>query len=122
MSCVTQRLNAFARSSGGVYSMDVLFIIIKGSHSSRPLPFDAKNAAYVLGHEPRFTVHIHDAHGAELGILENLHVVHRLPSLEAQLIRTSSMYYRTFTFAVASRAGASLMSKPSRFTLVESSL
>ena len=30
--------------------------------------------------------------------------------------------YRTFTFAVASRAGASLMSKPNRFTLVESSL
>lgn len=30
--------------------------------------------------------------------------------------------YRTFTFAVASRAGASLMSKPSRFTLVASSL
>lgn len=32
------------------------------------------------------------------------------------------MCYRTFTFAVASRAGASLMSKPSRFTLVASSL
>lgn len=30
--------------------------------------------------------------------------------------------YRTFTLAVASRAGASLMSKPSRFTLVASSL
>ena len=30
--------------------------------------------------------------------------------------------YRTFTFAVASRAGASLMSKPNRFTLVASSL
>ena len=109
----------------------------RGVHPMHPLPFSGdglhgsgrivvvsiiQGPQHVLGHEPRFTVHIHDAHGAELGILENLHVVHRRSSFGAQLIRTYSMCYRTFTFAVASRAGASLMSKPSRFTLVASSL
>ena len=40
----------------------------------------------------------------------------------AHILCHEAMCYRTFTLAVASRAGASLMSKPSRFTLVASSL
>lgn len=40
----------------------------------------------------------------------------------AHILCHEARCYRTFTFAVASRAGASLMSKPNRFTLVASSL
>lgn len=40
----------------------------------------------------------------------------------AHILCHEARCYRTFTFAVASRAGASLMLKPSRFTLVASSL
>lgn len=40
----------------------------------------------------------------------------------AHILYHEARCYRTFMFAVASRAGASLMSKPSRFTLVASSL
>lgn len=40
----------------------------------------------------------------------------------AHILCHEARCYRTFTLAVASRAGASLMSKPSRFTLVASSL
>lgn len=40
----------------------------------------------------------------------------------AHILCHEARCYRTFTLAVASRAGASLMSKPNRFTLVASSL
>lgn len=40
----------------------------------------------------------------------------------AHILCHEARCYRTFTFAVASRAGASLMSKPNLFTLVASSL
>ena len=72
----------------------------RGVHPMHPLPFSGdglhgsgrivvvsiiQGPQHILSYEPGFTVHIHDAHGAELGILENLHVVHARPSFGARL-------------------------------------